>query len=238
MEYMVTEYEYRRLQLSLNASGLKSLVRRQVNNIVPEEKTVAIEDQDVRGSLDRLEYCISRIRRKYYYADGKYLFNHLNGDQYSMFLYILSNVLYKAGKEKEAAKVFLLNKQMFGIDAFYAIELPSVFYFCHPLGTVLGNAIYSDYLVVYQGVTVGSRLGPDGSGGEYPSFGEGCALYANATVIGDSKIGNNVTFGAGALVIDKDIESNTVVLGTHPENRFIRNANDNRRYFFDAASNS
>lgn len=211
---------------------LLNLVKKQINVIIPDETPSKLELGDIKDSLKKIEYCFQHIRLKYFQEDGEICFNHLHGDQYCMFLYFLSRVAYMREKENDAAKLFLLNKALFGIDVFYKIKLPNIFYFCHPSGTVLGNASYSNYFVVYQGVTVGSNLGPNATPGTYPIFGPGCALFANTTIIGDCNIGENVIFGANSSIINTDIDDNKIILGNTPKNRIINNNKHYLSYLF------
>jgi serine O-acetyltransferase len=157
--------------------------------------------------LKRLEYLISNVKNKYYRQDNKIFFNHLNTDQYATFLYFLSNSLYeKHGDSTAAKKVYALNKSLHGIDVFYAVKLPEIFIFSHCVGTVLGRAQYSNYLVVYQNCTVGSNPNLI-----YPKIGEGVILYAGASLIGDSNVENNVTFAAQTTLINSKVEKDSIV---------------------------
>ena len=75
---------------------------------------------------------------------------------------------------------------MHSIDWFYAVELPVHFLCEHPLGSVLGRAIYGDYLFVYQGTTVGGNRNKGIL--SYPKIGTNVVLYANATILGNTVI--------------------------------------------------
>lgn len=165
----------------------------------------------------RVETCFRAIRRKYFFENGRFVFSHLHGDHYAMYLYLLGNTVHRAGGRPELAQaLFLLNKALHGIDAFYAVELPEIFLFIHPLGTVLGNARYRDYFIVYQNCTVGST-----TDGLYPQFDEGTVLFAKSTVIGDCRTGKNVVFGANSFALNLKVSSGTTVVGTFPNNRLI-----------------
>ena len=139
----------------------------------------------------------------------------------------LSNQAWRQGYISIAEKAFLLNKALHGIDAFYAITLPDVFLFVHPVGTVLGNASYADCLVVYQNVTVGSD-----KDGIYPTFGKSTVLYSKSSVIGRCKIGNNVSIAAHSFVRNMDVPDDSVVVGLYPENKIKKNNQINKRDFF------
>ena len=115
-------------------------------------------------------------------------------------------------------KIYYLNKIMHSVDIFYSVMLPKIFCVAHPLGTILGHAKYSDYLYVYQNVTVGST-----NDGIYPEFGKFIALSSNTSIIGDCKVGNNVLFGGNSFIINKHIPDNSLVLGHYPNNRVVEN---------------
>ena len=80
--------------------------------------------------------------------------------------------------------------------------------FCHPVGSIIGNAHYENYLLIHQNVTIGASKEDI-----YPKFGEGIILYASSQVIGTCNISNNVIFAAGATVVNEDIPANKLVFG-------------------------
>ena len=107
-------------------------------------------------------------------------------------------------------KLYALNKAMASVDLFYQVELPDIFTFDHPLGSVMGRASYSDYFTFSQGCTVGNNRGI------YPRFGQSVFMLSDSKVIGDCEIGSNVIIGAPAYVKDVDIPSNSLVFGQSP----------------------
>ena len=107
-------------------------------------------------------------------------------------------------------KLYALNKAMASVDLFYQVELPDIFTFDHPLGSVMGRASYSDYFTFSQGCTVGNNRGI------YPRFGQSVFMLSDSKVIGDCEIGSNVIIGANAYVKDVDIPSNSLVFGQSP----------------------
>ena len=134
-----------------------------------------------------------------------------------MYLYILANEAYR-GEAKSlpdlAVKSYLLNKALHGIEVFYQIKLPEVFWFAHAVGAVLGRATYGNQLVVMQGCTVGNREG------EYPVLGDRVVLCAKSTVLGGI-LGSDVCIGAGSLVIGENIPDNSIVVGSTPNLRVL-----------------
>lgn len=214
---------------SITRNDIIEYVSKQLNYFYPDADIVRKSDLQSALSIamDRIEVCFEKIELPYYRQGSASYFNHLNGDHYSMFLYLLSNELYKNEQLNIATKVFLLNKALFGVDAFYSISLPKYFLFVHPLGTVLGNAVYSDYFVVYQRVTVGAN-----GAAEYPSFSERTVLYSNSSVIGKCNIGADFVLGANSSLINTPVPQNSVVVGKYPGHVIMSNKKNPINNFF------
>ncbi len=222
--------EKEKLNLSLQTNHLMSYVNNLLNHYLPDHKTTKslLNVNAFELALDRVEFCFSHIHRKYYTDKEKIIFDHLNGDHMAIFLYLYSNTHWKMyGDSEIPTRIFYLNKIMHGLDLFYSVAMPDIFLLIHPLGTVLGHASYKDFLVVYQNCTIGSI------GSDYPSLGEGVVLYSKSSALGKCKIGDNVVFGAGAMVINCEVPSNTIILGQHPHVRLVQNKITGRSRFFD-----
>jgi serine O-acetyltransferase len=81
----------------------------------------------------------------------------------------------------------------------------------HGMGVVIGEtAIVGDYVLIYQGVTLGGT-GKE-SGKRHPTLGENVVVGAGAKVLGNLIIGNNVRIGAGSVVL-RDVPSDCTVVG-------------------------
>lgn len=141
--------------------------------------------------------------------------------QYSIFLYFLSNELYKADKVEKASWIYYLNKALNSVELFYAINLPPHFCAEHPLGSIMGRADYGDYFFFYQGCTVGGN--PKNGKIVYPKIGENVMMFSNSKIIGDCCIGNNVIISANTYVKDKDIPDYSIVYGQYPNEIIKRN---------------
>jgi serine O-acetyltransferase len=219
----------RRLELSLKPDALLEYVSSQINTFFPDKSAIRKSDiyKCINTVLDRIEVSFSAITLPYYVKDKNSWFNYLHGDHYSVFLYLLSNDLYKNGNEKAAEKLFLLNKALFGVDAFYQIELPQHFIFVHPVGTILGRATYADFFIVYQGVTIGAN-----SNGIYPVFKPETILYSNSSVIGSCKTGSSFVLGSNSFIVDTEIADNKVVVGAYPTHRILENKNNLIKKYF------
>jgi len=204
------------MKQSLSTEKLVHYVDQQLQHFFPDSNHHSDEiDSLLANTLERLNYCFSHIKRKYYQQEinGQMYtqFNHLNSDHYASFLYLLSNEAWRDDAIILAEKLFYLNKALNGLDCFYSIKLPEIFMFVHPVGTVLGNAEYQDYFVAYQGVTVGSTLD-----GKYPIFNEGCVLYEKSSVIGCCELAKNIMVGANTFLLSSTIKENSSVVGQHP----------------------
>ena len=97
--------------------------------------------------------------------------------------------------------------------------MPEIFFFEHPLGSVLGRAQYSSNLFIMQGCTVG------GTNAGYPILGKNFSMYSNSKIIGDCVVGDNVILAANSYVKDTNIDSNKVVFGQYPNNVIKENKN-------------
>jgi serine O-acetyltransferase len=203
----------RHVKLSLPPADLSRYVARQVSTMFPDRDVAASDvERHVARALERLEHCFSRIAIKYFWDGEHTRFSHLHTDQYAMFLYFLSNTVHAAGGDPSVAgKVYALNKALHGIDVFYEVELPSVFAFQHPVGTVLGRGRYSDYFLVYQRCSIGSDLE-----GRYPVIGEGVVMFGGSSVIGNAHVGANAWLSVGTTILGQDVPAGSVVFGRSP----------------------
>lgn len=201
---------------SLSAPALCRYVAGQLNHFFPDEQPVDTDALQaiMPASLERLGHCFSHVRNKYFFNGTQVVFNHLHGDQYAMLLYWLSFDAHRLGLgEATASKLFLLNKALHGVDAFYEVELPSVFLFVHPLGTVLGRGRYQDHLLVYQRCGVGSNHDI------YPSLGRHVTLHPGAAVLGDCMVGDHCSLATESLLLDKDLPAGSLYIGNPASHR-------------------
>lgn len=209
------------MKLSIHIDNLNLFVLNQINTFYNDGALIAKDELVIyqKETINRVEKAFIHIKKPYFFVNDECVFNHLNSDHYAMYLYLLSNTIWENnGDIRLASKVFLLNKALHGIDAFYKIKLPEIFVFVHPLGTILGNAEYSDYFAVYQNCTVGGT-----TAGLYPKFDRGIILYAGSSVIGNSIVGSNTIFGANSSIINTKVDSDKVVLNIYPNNKIIKN---------------
>ena len=160
-------------------------------------------------TIKKVDVVFSASSNKYYKEDRE--FSVFNSVQYCIFLYILSKNLLEKGDYEGADIVYCLNKALNSIDLYHGIDLPKIFGFEHPLGTVVGRAKFNgDYLFLYQGCTIG------GSNGKYPVLENHITMFSDSKILGKAHIGEFVILGANAVIIDEDIPSYSLVFGQSP----------------------
>ena len=186
-----------------------------------------ISDEEKSVINARLEYTLAACEENFSCSENKYFFveegdvkccrfNPYHAIQYMIFLYYLSHDIYKnANIGQLCDKIYYLNKIFHSVDLFYAIELPAHFGAEHPLGSVMGRAKYGNGFFFYQGCTVGGTRDKNGNL-FYPELGENVRMYSNSSILGNCHIGNNVNIGAGCIVKNQDVPSNSTIFGQSP----------------------
>lgn len=192
------------LSLSLPREEFAAYVARQMNHFFPDgheaEPGDALYRKALDMALDRTFHCFRPVSLPAYNRDGATHLSHLHSDQYSAFLWFLSNSFLRVyGDNLFAQKAFYLNKALNGVVCMYDAQMPDIFLVLHGAGAMLGKAAYQDFFIFCQGVTVGA------SHGLYPTLGRGVALLPGATVVGPCNVGDGVTFGANTLTNSIDI---------------------------------
>lgn len=206
--------------LEIDKVAIMDLVCRQVDNSFTLcEK----ERKQIEGSLDDV---LSSCEENFVHTSNKYYSREVNGVreayfnpyhsvQWMIFLYYMGNRIYRNGGGIICDKLYYLNKQMNGLDLFYAIELPKHFGAEHPVGSVMGRAKYGNGFFFYQGCTVGGTRNRENLL-FYPVLEENVHMYSNSSILGRCHIGRNVNIGAGCIVKNQDVPDNCTVFGQSP----------------------
>lgn len=208
------------MNMSLSRDNLYVYLEKQLNNFFPDNnlnlKSI-VKKSLLDLALERLEYCLDSICvNGYHDEEGNSKFSHLHADQYATFIWFLSNTIWKNEANEEICnKLLQLNRIMHQIFISYKCGLPDHFFLGHPIGTILGNAIYGDYLVVMQNVTVNTP--PKDFGNEPLIIGKGCFLGAYSKIVGNEPIGDYVSLGIDTLIYQKAIPNNAVVINSGNE---------------------
>lgn len=168
-------------------------------------------------AYERCKKSISVLNNKYLIGrDGLPEVSINHSGCWSVFLYYLSNTIWKYGEIECAEQIYYLNKILHSVDWYCGIDLPEHFMVEHPIGSVLGKAQYGDYLFIYQGVTIGGNIELNTGKTAYPVLGNNVLMYADSKILGDSTIGNNVILSANSCVINQKIPDDFVVFGISP----------------------
>jgi len=166
--------------------------------VVPDGREAAFRataDAHLDEALERLHRCINACAP--WRSDE---FNVLQSSQHAIYLYFLANTIWKRSGETESpTRLFLMNKALNGIDLFYEIAMPQVFYIGHSVGIVLAKATYGEFLVLYQNSTVGRHKD------QIPVIGERVVLYPNTAVIGRSVVEDDAVVSQGVSVVNKHV---------------------------------
>ena len=119
--------------------------------------------------------------------------------------------------ERKVAKYIwggVINKILWRfVRMYYNSDIPSSVkcegvYFAHSgFGCVINSKS-----VIGRGTTIQHSVVIGEVRGKVPVIGENCSIGTHAIIIGDVKVGNNVTIGAGSVVV-KDIPDNAIVVG-------------------------
>jgi serine O-acetyltransferase len=181
----------------------------QIANLVPDGRvgeTGAAIARHMDEALDRVHRCIRSVA-----AWRPDEFNYLHSSQYCQYIYYLSNTIWRNEKNSSAAtRLFLLNKALNGIDLFYEIAMPEVFFIGHSVGIVLAKATYGNHLVLYQNSTVGRHLD------QIPVLEDGVILYPNTAVIGRSRVGARSVVSQGVSVVNATVPAGSIAFAGEP----------------------
>jgi serine O-acetyltransferase len=199
------------VKLSLTPGDLSAYVTALLDREFPDGRTHDVEGA-VRRALERLEFCFARVAlRGYRDAGGNATFDHLHGDQFAAFLYLASNSAWSALEDETLAKkLALLNRERHAILIMHDTQLPNVFVLPHTVGTVIGKARYSDYLVVCQNVTIANDLV------SHLTIEPGVVFFPGAFAVGSGTIGQGSIIAANATLQYQDVAPHSIFSGRSP----------------------
>ena len=216
------------MQKSISTDGLVLYVRSQLNNFFPDNSSDKNLCQIIHEALIKVSFNFKHIALSHFYKNKKVYFNHLNADQYTVFIYYASNISYEKYNDINlATKLFLLNKVLHNFHCMYDTKLPDIFVLIHGTGIVLGKAEYADFLVLSQNCNIGANAEI-----KYPILSKHLILYPNSSIIGECIIGEYCCISNGAFVNNENIKSHKLIISRSP-NLIIKDDNKNRfDYFF------
>lgn len=155
---------------------------------------------DVAACYDRDpacdQYCLPLLYFKGYHAIQSHRINH----------WLWNN-------NRQTLAYFLQNRasEVFGVDIHPAAVFGHGIMFDHGTGIVIGEtAVLGNDISLLHGVTLGGS--GKQSGDRHPKVGDGVMIGANASILGNIRIGNCAKIGAGSVVI-RDVAAQTTVVG-------------------------
>ena len=121
--------------------------------------------------------------------------------------YRIAHVIYGLGYKLQARMITEGAHSITGIDIHPAANLASPLFIDHGTGIVVGETTISGKnLKLYQGVTLGAlslKCGSKIKGiKRHPTIGENVIIYAGASILGDIRIGSNVTIGSNVFITE------------------------------------
>ncbi|STZ76679.1 serine O-acetyltransferase [Bergeriella denitrificans] len=123
----------------------------------------------------------------------------------------INHWLYQNGRSTLA--YFLQNRmsEVFGTDIHPAAKFGHGLMLDHATGFVVGEtAVLGNNISILHGVTLGGS-GKE-SGDRHPKVSDGVMIGANASILGNIRIGENAKIGAGSVVV-ADVPSSITVVG-------------------------
>jgi serine O-acetyltransferase len=165
---------------------------------------------------------LADLRQHYYYYDGTPerepstfgIFKKTANLKFTpVLIYRLAKYFYDLGLSPVAQILSLINFVVFGIEIGLRCSIGEGLYFPHTRGIVIGATVIGTNAVIFQGVTLGSKVIDIGYHEELrPLIGDSVTIGSGAKVLGGITIGNGVTIGANA-VVTKSLPNNTTAVG-------------------------
>lgn len=194
------------------SNNLLNYINQQLDNTFPDNfDSKPLLKKHIDNAYDRMLYSLSFVR-----LNGYKEFSHNHSDLYAQFIYYLSNEIWKeVGSNPVSTKLFQLNKSLHSFNCMYDTILPDIFLLIHSVGIVLGKANYENFLVVCQNVTVGADRN------KIPKFHGPSYLGPNSSVIGNCSVAEYSYFGIGAILLNQDSYSHSVVCAPGSPKQFL-----------------
>jgi serine O-acetyltransferase len=150
------------------------------------------------------------------------------------YFYRLSHALFLRGVRLVPDIIAVLARWMTGVEIYYSAKIGPGLKVIHGLGTVIGaNCRIGDNFTIYQGVTIGDKLGEQTGLDQRPEIGNYVIACAGASILGPIRVGDKTVIGANAVVL-KSLPGRCIAIGC-PASVKVENLSDQR---FDVFWNS
>lgn len=173
----------------------------------------------------------SCISNRYYSNNGKGILNLLYMDHFLILCHRLANYIYRKGLDTNLSDAIYYSARMrTSTDIFYRAEIGKYFMPVHPLGCVIdSHSKYGMGFRLYNGVHIGPYdiINKDPSEWKHPKFGDGVILLAGSSVYGNTVIGDNVIVSTKSVIINEEIPSDCIVIGSSPRLVVMPNTQNN-----------
>lgn len=110
-----------------------------------------------------------------------------------------------------AKTLYMKILKKYGCVIYPNIKVGKGFFITHPVGIVIGKCTIGENFMVYNSCTVGVRRYGEESEHLTPQIGNNVTLYADSMIIGNVKIGDNITIGAASIAMDDLTDAGTYV---------------------------
>jgi len=177
-------------------------------------------EQYLLASLEISEKRFQLIKRKYFVnsanVNARFSATHYSG--HALILYQLSRECFLQGRNDLAEKIYFLNICTTATDLFYEIDLPIRTGCDHPLGSVIGRAIFdkNSSLFFCQSCNIGNNIDASGKA-SYPTVLGNLFMNPRSTILGQCTLRGSVILANGTYVKDHGILENVVVFGSSPQ---------------------
>ena len=130
---------------------------------------------------------------------------------HAIWLHRIAHWFYKNKMYTIARIISHINRFITGIEIHPGAQIGRRFFIDHGMGVVIGEtAEIGDDVLMYQGVVLGGKSLEKKK--RHPTLGNNVTIGAGAIVLGALNIGDNAKIGAGTVVV-KDIPPNSTVMG-------------------------
>jgi serine acetyltransferase len=120
-----------------------------------------------------------------------------------VYFYRLNHALFVRGVKLFPDVIAALSRWMTGVEIYYSAKIGPGLKVIHGIGTVIGahSQIGSNF-TVYQGVTIGDKLGKQTGLDKRPQIGDYVVACAGTSIIGPVTIGEKTIIGINSVVLD------------------------------------
>ncbi|MHB1628252.1 MAG: serine O-acetyltransferase [Bacilli bacterium] len=130
---------------------------------------------------------------------------------HAVWLHRIAHRCYRLGWFTLARAIAQFGRFMTGIEIHPGAVIGRGLFIDHGMGVVIGEtAVVGDYVVLYQGVTLGGTGKEKGK--RHPTIGNHVLIATGAKVLGSLTVGDYAKIGAGSVVL-RSVPPNATVVG-------------------------